>query len=263
MPWCVRKSQCATKRGTQRIVISLGVFGMLFNHDPFIPATISSKGSPTWRIMSLAFIRLILKPLISTYLPNPGAVTLIDVTLTAHNRQHSGSEYSVGAAAILRAREKHDMYNRTFDFSSDAVRLEVFAIEMLGALHREGRQFLRTHATATDPGLQFSNILKTLSVAVQTARAKCVNIARDRLILDTAPLVPFINGLLPVPPPVSLTLPIVHVRYDALTSPTAYLPPAPRFPPLPPTPSPSPLPLGHLPCPSGNAISAFSYVKLF
>ena len=41
--------------------------------------------------------------LISTSLPNPGAVTLIDVTLAAHNRQHGGPEYSVGAAAILRA----------------------------------------------------------------------------------------------------------------------------------------------------------------
>ena len=52
--------------------------------------------------------------LISTSMPNPGAVTLIDVTLAAHNRQHGGPEYSVGVAAILRAREKHDMYNRTF-----------------------------------------------------------------------------------------------------------------------------------------------------
>jgi len=73
-------------------------------------------------------------------LPNPGAVTLIDITLAAHNRQHGGPEYSVGAAAILRAREKHDMYNRTFDLSSDAVRLEVFAIDTSSALHREGRQ---------------------------------------------------------------------------------------------------------------------------
>ena len=106
------------------------------------------------------------------------------------------------------------MYNRTFDFSSDAVRLEVFAVETSGALHREGRQFLRAHVTATDPhnpGLQLSNILKTLSVAVQTARAKCVIIARDRLTLDTAPLVPFINGPLPVPPQ------SVRVRYNALT----------------------------------------------
>ncbi len=80
---------------------------------------------------------------------------------------------------------------------------------------------------------------KTLSVAVQTARAKCVIIARDRLTLDTDPLVPFINGLLPVPPPVRLTLPIVYVRYDDLTPPplhpappTAHLPPVPHFPPL-------------------------------
>ena len=126
--------------------------------------------------------------LISTSLPNPGAVTLIDITLAAHNRQHDGPEYSVGAAAILRAREKHDMYNRTYDFTSDAVQLKVFAVETSGALHREGCQFLREHVTATyphNPGLQFSNIIKTLSVAVQTARAKCIIIAKDRLTLDT------------------------------------------------------------------------------
>ena len=118
--------------------------------------------------------------------------------------------------------KKHDMYNRTYDFSSDAVQLKVFAVETSGALHREGRQFLREHVTATyphNPGLQFSNIIKTLSVAVQTARAKCVIIAKDRLTLDTAPLVPFINGPLPVPPPVSIDLPFVRVRYDALTPP--------------------------------------------
>ena len=142
----------------------------------------------------------------------------------------------MGAAAILRAREKHDMYNRTFDFSSDAIRLEVFAVETSGALHREGRQFLRAHVTATDPhnpGLQLSNILKTLYVAVQTARAKCVIIARDRQTLDTAPLVPFINGPLPIPPPVSFNLP-----------PTAHVPLAPQFPPLPPSPTPPPFPPG-------------------
>jgi hypothetical protein len=87
--------------------------------------------------------------------------------------------------------------------------------------------------------------------------------------LDTAPLVPFINGPLPVPPPVSIDLPFVRVRYDALTppplrpAPTARLPPIQHFPPLPPSPSP---PLGHLPCPYGkyhSMIPAFSYVKHF
>jgi hypothetical protein len=119
------------------------------------------------------------------------------------------------------------------------------------AMSVTARQFLRSHVTATDPhnpGVQFSNILKTLSVAVQTARAKCVIIARDRLTLDTAPIVPFLNSLLPVPPPVSLDLPIAHVRYDAITPPpsrpappTAHLPPTPYFPPLPPTPTPPPM----------------------
>ncbi len=148
------------------------------------------------------YVPRILKPLIHlisvqilrlSQHPCPALVLLPSLMLHllhTHNRQHGGPEYSVGAAAILRARGKHDMYKRTFDFSSDAVRLEVFAIETSGALHREGRHFLRSHATATDPHnpeLQFSNILKTLSVAVQTARAKCVIIARDRLTLDTAP----------------------------------------------------------------------------
>ena len=43
------------------------------------------------------------------------------------------------------------MYSRTFDFSSDAFTHEVFAVETLGAQHREGRQFLRVHVTAIDP----------------------------------------------------------------------------------------------------------------
>ena len=87
------------------------------------------------------------------------------------------------------------------------------------------------------------------TVAVQTTGIKCVIIARDRLTLDTASLVPFINGLLPVPFPVSLNLTIVHVRYDA--PPTAHLP-------LPRTfllsPQHHPHPRGHLPCPSGNCL---------
>jgi len=42
--------------------------------------------------------------LISTTLPNPGVVTLIDVTLAAHNRQHGGPEYSVGCDLTERQR---------------------------------------------------------------------------------------------------------------------------------------------------------------
>jgi hypothetical protein len=146
--------------------MSLVVFGMLSNHNQFIPATISSKGSPTWSITYVPRLHPVDPPaanppnehadiaLISTSLPNPGAVT-------------------------------------------------------------------------------------------------------------------FINGLLPVPPPVNLNLPIVHVRYDALTppplhpAPNPHLPSTPHYPPLPQMPSPSLYHRGHLQCPSGNVISTFSYVKLF
>jgi len=85
--------------------------------------------------MSLACILWILQPLIypisgyCAHLNLFGAVTLID-------QQHGGPEFSMGNAANLCAREKQDMYNHTFDFSSDAVRLEVFAVETPGALHR-------------------------------------------------------------------------------------------------------------------------------
>jgi hypothetical protein len=84
-------------------------------------------------------------------------------------------------------------------------------------------------------GVSLTKIHREKIVDVATRNlGKCVIIARDRLTLDTAPLVPFINGLLPVPPPVSFNLSIVHVRYDALTPPplrpappTAHLPPVP------------------------------------
>jgi len=71
---------------------------------------------------------------ISTSLPNPGAVTLIDVPLLP----------TIDSMVDLSFR--WGMYDRTFDFSSDVVRLEVFAVETSG---REGRQFLRVHVTAT------------------------------------------------------------------------------------------------------------------
>jgi len=97
--------------------------------------------------------------LISTSLPNPGAVTLIDVT------QLELPQFFV--------------HGRSTIFTT-------VPIETSGALHREGCQFLRSY----NLGLQFNNILKTLSVAVQTVRADCVIIVRDRFTLDTTPQFP-------------------------------------------------------------------------
>ena len=121
--------------------MSLGACGMLSSRDQLILATTFPRLHPVDLQAALPPNQCTAIALLSASLSTHGAVTLIDVTLAAHNRQHGGPEFSVGAAAILRAREKHDMYNRTFDFSSDAVQLEVFAVETSGALHREGRQF--------------------------------------------------------------------------------------------------------------------------
>ena len=108
----------------------------------------------------------------------------------------------MGAAAIVRAREKHDDCNHTYDFSGEDVRLVIFVlVETSGALHIKG-----AHVAAKEqhnPGLKLSNILKTLSVAVQSARAKCIITAKNCLTLDVAPVVPFVNGPLPVTPPVT------------------------------------------------------------
>ena len=60
-----------------------------------------------------------------TSLPNPGAAP----------------EYSVGAAAILRAREKDDMYDLTFDFSSDGADGDILILT-------QGCSFARSNASA-------------------------------------------------------------------------------------------------------------------
>lgn len=70
-----------------------------------------------------------------TSLPNPGAVTL-----AADNQQHGRPEYSVGAAVILRAREKDDMYDLTFDFSSDGADGDILILT-------QGCSFARSNAS--------------------------------------------------------------------------------------------------------------------
>ena len=68
-------------------------------------------------------------------------VVNILVTLAAHNQQHGRPEYSVGAAAILRAREKDDMYDLTFDFSSDGADGDILILT-------QGCSFARSNASA-------------------------------------------------------------------------------------------------------------------
>ncbi len=128
----------------------------------------------------------------------PGT-TLIDVTLAAHNIHQPGPDYTVGLAANNSALRKHQFYRRLYQPPGPDTQLVIFAFETSGSIHPEARKFLRDHVaagTTHNPGLEFGNIIKTISVSLQTALAKCVLTARTLISL---PHIPTLLVLLPSP----------------------------------------------------------------
>jgi len=152
--------------------------------------------------------------------------TLIDVTVASHNSQSAAADYTVGRAADTRATDKRRRYDREYFTNNPTAKLVIFAVESSGAVHREAHQFLKEHARLVDPsnhGRKLGQLLTSLSVSIQAARARSITTARDLLSLDGAPITPYANGPLPiVPPPVS-TAPTLYPRHHAITP----LPPRP------------------------------------
>ena len=152
--------------------------------------------------------------------------TLIDVTVASHNSQSAAADYTVGRAADTRATDKRRRYDREYFTNNPTAKLVIFAVESSGAVHREAHQFLKEHARLVDPsnhGRKLGQLLTSLSVSIQAARARSITTARDLLSLDGAPITPYTNGPLPtVPPPVS-TAPTLYPRHHAVTP----LPPRP------------------------------------
>ena len=159
--------------------------------------------------------------LIRMGLDGPGT-TLIDVTLAAHNIHQPGPDYTVGLAANNSALRKHQFYNRLYQPPGPDTQLIIFAFETSGSIHPEARTFLRDHVaagTTHNPGLEFGNIIKTISVSLQTALAKCVLTARTRLTLDQPPTYPYVAGPLALPDPPSRLYPDHQLpRHDAVPS---------------------------------------------
>jgi len=156
--------------------------------------------------------------LISTN-PDGPSVTLIDVTLAAHNSQHANLDFTVGSAGISSAQRKHTFYNRLYDTTRADTALVIFAIETSGHLHSEARRFLKDQIIVSaphNPGLEFGNILKTISVSVQTARARGILTARTKLTLDQPPTYPFVGGPLALPAPPAFLSSIQLPRHDAV-----------------------------------------------
>ena len=108
------------------------------------------------------------------------------------------------------ALRKHQFYHRLYQPSGPDTQLVIFAFETSGSIHPEARKFLRDHVaagTTHNPGLDFGNIIKTISVSLQTALAKCVLTVRTRLTLDKPPTYPYIAGPLALPDPPSCLYP--------------------------------------------------------
>ena len=155
--------------------------------------------------------------------PNGPGVTLIDVTIAAHNSQHANLDFTVGGASLCNAQRKHTFYNQQYDTSSTDTKLVIFAIETSSHLHSEARQFLKDQIAASaphNPGLEFGNILKTISVSVLTARARGIynSFSSTKLTLDHPPTYPFIGGPLAVPAPPAFLSSIQMPRHDAVPS---------------------------------------------
>ena len=110
--------------------------------------------------------------------------TLIDVTVASHNSQSAATDYTVGRAADTRAIEKRRRYDREYYTNNPNAKLVVFAVESSGAVHPEAHQFLKEHARLTDPSnysRKLGQLLTSLSVSIQAARARSVTTARDLL----------------------------------------------------------------------------------
>ena len=129
-----------------------------------------------------------------------------------------GPYYTVGLAASNSALRKHQFTN-PLDLTPI---LSSSHSSHHDSIHLEARKFLRGHVaagTTHNPGLEFGNIIKAISVSLQTALAKCVLTARTRLTLDQPPTYPYIAGPLALPYPPSRLYPDHQLpRHDAVPS---------------------------------------------
>jgi len=73
---------------------------------------------------------------------------------------------------------------------------------LTSSVHAEAQQFLRSHVRLVAADLlELGYSLASLSVSIQAARTKSVQIAGDLLSVDALQLQPCITGILPIVPP--------------------------------------------------------------
>jgi hypothetical protein len=131
---------------------------------------------------------------------------LIDVTFAASN-QIDVSKYTLGSAANKGYDTKLRKYEKDFNIHEDPdVKLVILAMETSGVIHEKGRKFLKEIAYLSDtPAKDFGQILQTLSVQVQTARALQIHKSKMLYSVDQKPTFPYRAGDIPPVDPPTIT----------------------------------------------------------
>ena len=126
---------------------------------------------------------------------------LIDVTIAAHNSRVADRASLPGCATEARYAAKAASYARDYRPPPDDVQLLFYSVETSGFIHKDFMKCLLASSVA------YIQALQSISVALQSTRARSISVAREFLTLDGPPTLPYTAGPLPQVP-----LPSLHAR---------------------------------------------------
>ena len=96
----------------------------------------------------------------------------------------------------------------------DDVQLLFFSVETSGFIHHMAKDFLKRLLASSNTA--YLQALQSISVALQSARAHSISVAREFLTLDSPPTLPYTAGPLPQVPPPSSPARLLVPRFYAL-----------------------------------------------
>jgi hypothetical protein len=94
------------------------------------------------------------------------------------------------------------------------VQLLFFSVETSGFIHHMAKDFLKRPLASSNTA--YLQALQSISVALRSARAHSISVAREFLTLDSPPTLPYTAGPLPQVPPPSSPARLLVPRFYAL-----------------------------------------------
>ena len=94
------------------------------------------------------------------------------------------------------------------------MQLLFFSVETSGFIHHMAKDFLKRLLASSNTA--YLQALQSISVALQSARAHSISVAREFLTLDSPPTLPYTAGPLPQVPPPSSPARLLVPRFYAL-----------------------------------------------